>query len=93
MSTRIWIDDLSQRDVGPKSSIRKQLFKGILATCLGLQSVQLRVSPKSVIICSHIPDAKFIASRLSHAGSTVSAVAQAGYVGTDLAIELNAWSK
>eukprot|EP00959_Pyramimonas_sp_CCMP1952_P239295 5000757-Pyramimonas_sp.AAC.1 len=70
MSTRIWVDDLSQRSVGSRASIRKQLFAGLLDTCLGLHSVQLRASPKSVMICSHIPDAKFIASRLSQAGFT-----------------------
>eukprot|EP00959_Pyramimonas_sp_CCMP1952_P073667 1539736-Pyramimonas_sp.AAC.1 len=57
VSHRIWIDDLSQQVRGSRAAVRTQLRDCILDTCSALACNQLKVSPKSVVVCTHLADA------------------------------------
>eukprot|EP00959_Pyramimonas_sp_CCMP1952_P271350 5672908-Pyramimonas_sp.AAC.1 len=63
VSHRIWIDDISQGTKGSRSAVRQQLAACIIQTCQELRAKKPNVSPKTVVMCSHSQDAKWIAAR------------------------------
>eukprot|EP00959_Pyramimonas_sp_CCMP1952_P107992 2258091-Pyramimonas_sp.AAC.1 len=68
---RIWIDGLSQRAPGSRTSVVEGVTACLGATCNKLAKWHLDVPPKSIVICSCHGDAKEIAQRLKVEGSTV----------------------
>eukprot|EP00959_Pyramimonas_sp_CCMP1952_P398113 8341485-Pyramimonas_sp.AAC.1 len=70
MGHRIWVDDLAQRVVGSRAQVRQQLISSLKETCQGLASMKLRAASKSIVTCSHHPDAVKVARALRLAGFT-----------------------
>eukprot|EP00959_Pyramimonas_sp_CCMP1952_P112363 2349393-Pyramimonas_sp.AAC.1 len=84
MSHRIWIDNLAQRALGSRSSAPRQLIDILKATCQGLAGTQLKVASKSVVMCTHHPDAARVARTLRLAGYAIEPQCPAGFFGIDI---------
>eukprot|EP00959_Pyramimonas_sp_CCMP1952_P428693 8978850-Pyramimonas_sp.AAC.1 len=57
MSHRLWVDDLSQSCKGSRIGMRQQQISCLLTTCRTFVEAGLRISPKSVVVCSNVQDA------------------------------------
>eukprot|EP00959_Pyramimonas_sp_CCMP1952_P028731 602721-Pyramimonas_sp.AAC.1 len=84
MSHRLWVDDLSQVARGSRISMRKQVIRCLIDTCQIMEAAGLKISPKSVVICSHIEDARIITRRAAAQGCKLKYASQAPYLGADL---------
>eukprot|EP00959_Pyramimonas_sp_CCMP1952_P378889 7936692-Pyramimonas_sp.AAC.1 len=84
MGHRIWIGDLPQSVRGSRAAARRELAACVINTCEELRAKQLKVAPKSTIICSPFQDAQWVARRVARAGYSAQPVKQATYLGVDM---------
>ena len=84
LSERLWIDDLSQTAVGPRRHVTDVLDECIVAAQEQFELQSLRLSPKSIITCTDISDAKARVKRLRWRGVEVQWGRQMTHLGVDL---------
>eukprot|EP00959_Pyramimonas_sp_CCMP1952_P445144 9321015-Pyramimonas_sp.AAC.1 len=84
MIHRLWVDDPSQSCKGSRIGMRKQLTSCLLTTCRTFFGAGLEISPKSVVVCSSVQDARAIVRRLKSFGFTMKFAPQAAYLGGDV---------
>eukprot|EP00959_Pyramimonas_sp_CCMP1952_P443915 9293556-Pyramimonas_sp.AAC.1 len=68
MSHRIWVDDLSQTVHGSRAAVRAKMVSCLADTCAELEQHGLAASPKSVVLCTHLDDARAVVRRLAAKG-------------------------
>ena len=83
MGHRLWIDDIHQKVVGSRTAVRRRLVKAIVDACRSLEEHRLRVSPKSVVLCTRKADAIAIVRAVRIRGFRIKAAGQAAYLGVD----------
>eukprot|EP00959_Pyramimonas_sp_CCMP1952_P252486 5275365-Pyramimonas_sp.AAC.1 len=84
MSHRLWVGDFSQTVRGSRVAVRHQLVDCLVDTCQQLQDHGLKVSPKSVVVCTFVADARMVVRRVAARGFQLKVASQAAYVGADL---------
>eukprot|EP00959_Pyramimonas_sp_CCMP1952_P396787 8313444-Pyramimonas_sp.AAC.1 len=80
MSHRLWIDDLSQSYRASRRIMIWKLVQCLLDTCEAIQTTGLQISPKSVILCIRLCDAKVIARCLRLKGYRINAASQTAHL-------------
>ena len=84
MSHRLWIDDLSQTYRASRRTMVAKMVHCLADTCQAIQEAGLKVSPKSVVLCTRLCDAKLVARKLKTKGYHINAVGQTAYLGGDM---------
>ena len=84
MSHRLWVGDLSQTVQGSRAAVRNRLVACLTDACAELEHHGLAVSPKSVVLCTHVADARTVVRRLAVKGYRLKVAHQAASLGGDL---------
>eukprot|EP00959_Pyramimonas_sp_CCMP1952_P250220 5230195-Pyramimonas_sp.AAC.1 len=61
LPSRIWVDDLSLSAVGSRPAVVAAVSQGIRDFGQGMQQEGFALSPKSVVVCSQLEDARRVA--------------------------------
>eukprot|EP00959_Pyramimonas_sp_CCMP1952_P078044 1631432-Pyramimonas_sp.AAC.1 len=81
LPSRIWVDDLSVSSVGTRQSVVDAVSKGIIDFGSGMQKAGLQISPKSVVVCSQLEDARRIAQVAKQHGFAAQAASHGTCLG------------